>query len=1064
MGGPPGGDWGPPQGFGPRGPGPGGPDHHWGPPGGPGGYDEEMEPPPKQQEEKAEEKKDEDIDLSGDIWVETPAEGGKIYYYNATTRATQWTKPEGDGVKILTQKEVEDLQKKIGNDDKEEEGGESGGPPDTRQEWGPPGGGAGGPAMPPWGPPGGAGGPPGGPPAGFMPPPWGMPGQGGPGGPPGPGPGGPGGGPPGGPGMPPWGMAPPPGAANAPKPCKWTEHTAPDGKRYYYNGETQESVWEKPQELKDWEVEQIRLHDPRTSMILAGLQGANRVEVVETKKEEEPKFFTPAFLNLGQDAAKAQADKTAAAQAAAHAITSKKNLTSVPGGIDISKMTPKDKSRPISSTPVPGTPWCVVWTGDHRSFFYNPTNKQSVWEKPAEMVGRSDVAKMLDSPAGAEEFKKKQQQKQLPVLEEGMAKKPRMMGDMQPQMMKIGNDEVMIIQDNTKKKLPAGKEAAIEAEVRAARERALVPLDTRMEQFRGLLEEKNVSAFSSWEKELSKIVFDPRYLLLTSKERKSVFDKFTRERADEERKEKKAKAKERRDNFRTLCEEQKVHSRSSWSEFSRENKEEERFKAIEKSRDRDAHFTEYVGELKKKEKEEKDEKRKEAKKGYKELLKETEGIDHHSHWSDFRKKEGFCDNSRFLAVDKSADREDWFLDLVQDLKDDHRKKKKEVKKEERSRSRSSSRGRDKKSKKRSRSRSRSRDKKKKKDRSRSRSRSAEKSKKKKKDKDRSRSRSRDNRDRSDRKDKKKKREKEEGEMTDEDNDGKRSESGEKEMKEEKVTNGGAEAAAHGDGAENGEKAEDSDGEEKVEKTAQEKEKEERVVAALAARQEAVQKDMAGHLRERDKERESHLHQEAVNGFTALLADLIRAPDCSWKEAKKILKKDQRWENLTGGEGALDKSERERLFDQHVDELIAKKKGAYRSLLDEQKDVALDAAFKDLKKDIQGDPRYTKFSSSEKKCEKEFVAWMKDKVSHARQDYRQLLQETRLITDKSLQMIKDKEGNHMEEIEEVLCKDSRYHVMEPLNDDRADILMSYLEELERRGPPPPPTASEPSRRK
>ena len=36
-------------------------------------------------------------------------------------------------------------------------------------------------------------------------------------------------------------------------------------------------------------------------------------------------------------------------------------------------------------------------------------------------------------------------------------------------------------------------------------------------------------------------------------------------------------------------------------------------------------------------------------------------------------------------------------------------------------------------------------------------------------------------------------------------------------------------------------------------------------------------------------------------------------------------------------------------------------------------------------------------------------------------------------------------------------------MEPLNDDRADILMSYLEELERRGPPPP-TASEPGRRK
>lgn len=26
----------------------------------------------------------------------------------------------------------------------------------------------------------------------------------------------------------------------------------------------------------------------------------------------------------------------------------------------------KDKSRPVSSTAVSGTPWCVVWTGDNR--------------------------------------------------------------------------------------------------------------------------------------------------------------------------------------------------------------------------------------------------------------------------------------------------------------------------------------------------------------------------------------------------------------------------------------------------------------------------------------------------------------------------------------------------------------------------------------------------------------------------------------------------------------------------------------------------------------------------
>merc|ERR1711962_832707 len=205
------------------------------------------------------------------------------------------------------------------------------------------------------------------------------------------------------------------------------------------------------------------------------------------------------------------------------------------------------------------------------------------------------------------------------------------------------------------------------------------------------------------------------------------------------RKEKRAKAKERKDNFIELCKEVGVTAKSSWSEFSREQAKDERFKAIEKSRDREAHFNDYVSELKKKDKEEKDEKRKAAKKGFKELLKETEGIDHHSHWSDFKKM--ISEDPRYVAVDKSNDREDWFLDYVQELKDEHRREK-DKKRADRSRSRSSSRG----------EKSKKRDK----DRSRSRSRSHEKSKKKKKDKDRSRSRDRDVK-----KEKKKKKDKEE---------------------------------------------------------------------------------------------------------------------------------------------------------------------------------------------------------------------------------------------------------------------------------------------------------------
>lgn len=52
---------------------------------------------------------------------------------------------------------------------------------------------------------------------------------------------------------------------------------------------------------------------------------------------------------------------------------------------------PKDKSKPVSSTPVPASPWCIVWTGDEKQFFYNPTKRVSVWEIPEDLaVSRRD--------------------------------------------------------------------------------------------------------------------------------------------------------------------------------------------------------------------------------------------------------------------------------------------------------------------------------------------------------------------------------------------------------------------------------------------------------------------------------------------------------------------------------------------------------------------------------------------------------------------------------------------------------------------------------------------------
>nr|XP_015816833.2 transcription elongation regulator 1 isoform X3 [Nothobranchius furzeri] len=646
---------------------------------------------------------------------------------------------------------------------------------------------------------------------------------------------------------------------------EWTEYKTADGKTYYYNNRTLESTWEKPQALVEKEKEAERAKERLT------LEEAEAMEM----EEEEHKLENS---NIVKEEPKEE-EMTEEEKAA-------------------------QKARPVATNPIPGTPWCVVWTGDDRVFFYNPTTRLSMWDRPEELIGRADVDKHIQEPPhkrGLEDSKK------IGVLKE------------EPDMFTTAEDNQDEEPTKAKKRkkeeakdTDSEKDAAMEAELRAARERAVVPLEARMTQFRDMLLERAVSAFSTWDKELHKIVFDPRYLLLNPKERKQVFDQYVKTRAEEERKEKKNKLMQAKDDFRRMMEDARLTPKTTFSEFAMKHGRDPRFKSIEKMKDREVIFIEFMTALRKREKEDSKSRGEKVKQDFYDLLSEQH-IEGSQRWS--KVKDRVETDPRYKAVESSALREELFKQFLE-------KQAKNV---------------------------------------------------------------------------------------------------------------------------------DIDKERELERQA-------RIEASLREREREVQKARSEQTKEIDREREQHKREEAIQNFKALMSDMVRSSDAAWSDTRRNLRKDHRWESAS----LLEREEKEKLFNEHVEALAKKKKEQFRQLLDETITITLTTTWKEVKKVIKDDPRCIKFSSSDRKRQREFEDYIKDKYITAKADFRTLLKETKFITYRSRKLIQESE-QHLKDVEKILQNDKRYLVLDCVPEERRKLIMFYIEDLDRRGPPPPPTASEPTRR-
>jgi hypothetical protein len=183
----------------------------------------------------------------------------------------------------------------------------------------------------------------------------------------------------------------------------WQEFTSPDGKKYYFNFITKENTWTKPKALIDKEgLIFFKLKICKFKLATARENGGVLPHMGG---------FPGGVPMMGGAAMSPVGVGYAGFRPSAGTGGPQATLSNPQAG-------KKDKSRPVTSNAVAGTPWCVVWTGDNRVcliylinekvknlflkvFFFNPSTRTSVWERPPELYNRPDVDLLVSKPPPA---------------------------------------------------------------------------------------------------------------------------------------------------------------------------------------------------------------------------------------------------------------------------------------------------------------------------------------------------------------------------------------------------------------------------------------------------------------------------------------------------------------------------------------------------------------------------------------------------------------------------------------------------------------------------------------
>ncbi|KAK2381434.1 pre-mRNA-processing protein 40C [Trifolium repens] len=450
--------------------------------------------------------------------------------------------------------------------------------------------------------------------------------------------------------------------------------------------------------------------------LLRGTSGV-QTEVVSAHTDDKHKLNT--IVTQNEDAANDQLDAWTAHKSEAgivyyyNALTGKSTYDKPPG-FKAEAHQVSVQPTPVSVVDLPGTDWQLVSTSDGKKYYYNNRTKTSCWQIPNEVAelkkkqdgdvtkdnlmpvpntnvlsdkgsgmvtlnapaittgGRDAAAPkpsiVQSSPSALDLIKKKLQESGAPVT--SSIHTPSVLPGSESNGSKATDSTAKSLQNDNSKDKPkdANGDANLTDTSSDSEDEDNGPSKEEcINQFKEMLKERGVAPFSKWEKELPKIVFDPRFKAIPSySARRTLFEHYVKNRAEEERKEKRAAQKAAIEGFKQLLDEasEDINDHTDYHTFRKTWGNDPRFEALDR-KEREHLLNERVLTLKKATEEKAQAMRDAAAAGFKSMLKEQGDITFNSRWS--RVKESLRDDPRYKSV-KHEDRELLFNEYISELK------------------------------------------------------------------------------------------------------------------------------------------------------------------------------------------------------------------------------------------------------------------------------------------------------------------------------------------------------------------------------------------------------------